>query len=64
MYFLFLGCNHSQKDMAAMLDDITKAAYKKYSVNVLQHGSDDITCNPRIPYSPIDHIALCALVGN
>jgi hypothetical protein len=35
------------KDMAAMLDDITKKANEKSFVNILQHGSDDIT-NQRI----------------
>jgi hypothetical protein len=33
------------KDMAAMLEDITKEANEKYFVNVLQHGGDDVTCN-------------------
>jgi hypothetical protein len=31
------------KDMAAMLEDITKQANVKYFVNVLQHGGDDVT---------------------
>jgi hypothetical protein len=31
------------KDMAAMLDDITKEANDKYFVNVLQHGGYDVT---------------------
>jgi hypothetical protein len=34
--------------MAAMLDDMTKEANKKFFVNVLQHGGDDVTCNRRI----------------
>jgi hypothetical protein len=37
------------KDMAAMLDDITKEANEKYFVNVLQHGGYDVTCKRRIP---------------
>jgi hypothetical protein len=36
------------KDMAAMLDDITKEAKEKSFVNVLQHGGYDVTCNRRI----------------
>jgi hypothetical protein len=36
------------KDVAAMLDDITKEAKKKYFVKVLQHGGDEVTCNRRI----------------
>jgi hypothetical protein len=37
------------KDMAAMLDDITKESNnEKYFVNFLQHGGYDVTCNQRI----------------
>jgi hypothetical protein len=36
------------KDMAAMLDDITKEANEESFVNVFQHGGDDFTCNRRI----------------
>jgi hypothetical protein len=36
------------KDMAAMLEDITKEAYDKYFVIIFQHGGDDVTCKPRI----------------
>jgi hypothetical protein len=35
------------KDMAAMLDDITEEGNEKYFVNVLQHGGYDVTCNRR-----------------
>jgi hypothetical protein len=40
------------KDMAAMLDDITKDVNEKYFVNVLQHGGDDVTCSRRISPAP------------
>jgi hypothetical protein len=36
------------KDIAAMLEDITKEANEKSFVNVLQHGGDDVTCKRRI----------------
>jgi hypothetical protein len=37
------------KDMAAMLEDITKEANDKSFVIVYQHGGDDVTCKRRIP---------------
>jgi hypothetical protein len=37
------------KDMAAMLVDITKEANEKYFVNVLQHGGYDVTWTRRTP---------------
>jgi hypothetical protein len=36
---------YEDKDMAAMLDDVTKWANEKYFVNDHQHGDYDITCN-------------------
>jgi hypothetical protein len=36
------------KDMAAMLDDITKEANEKSFVNVHQHVDYDVGCNQRM----------------
>jgi hypothetical protein len=35
-----------------MLDAITKAN-EKYFVNIIQHGSDELTCKPRIKCSKV-----------
>jgi hypothetical protein len=41
------------KDMAAMLDGITKEPNEKSFVNDLQHGGDDVTCNRSIDFQQV-----------
>jgi hypothetical protein len=40
---------YEDKNMAVMLDYITKISNDKSFVNVLHHGGNDVTCNQRIP---------------
>ena len=38
----------NDKDVAAILVELTIEANEEYFVIVLQHGGNDVTCNPRI----------------